>query len=258
MKERYAEVCQRVARAARGTGRESREIILIAVSKYAGMDEVRELVALGHVDFGENQVQQMQQRSAMVAEWQQRQRGLSTSRSNSGPAEGVRWHMVGRLQRNKVRKAIETSRLIHSVDNLRVAEEIQNIAMRLDRTIDVLMQVNASGEGSKQGVLMPAAIHLAEQMETMMNIRLRGIMTMAPHAERPEDSRECFSRTRELFEDMKRIGVVAPHFNILSMGMSADYEVAISEGANMIRVGSGIFGQPAAQGEGESADDEDD
>ncbi|MBX9736382.1 MAG: YggS family pyridoxal phosphate-dependent enzyme [Phycisphaerales bacterium] len=260
---RYAEVRQRIDVAARVSGRTSADILLVAVSKYAGMDEVRELVSLGHTDFGENQVQQMQQRAAMITEWQQRQRGLAPLKL-SGPATNasatadrtVRWHMIGHLQRNKVRKAIDTARLIHSVDSLRVAEELQAIAMRLDRVVDVLIQVNASGEGTKHGVLLPAAIHLAEQMDSMVNLRVRGLMTMAPHADSPEDARPTFARTRDLFEEMRKVGLVSSAFNILSMGMSGDYEAAIAEGSNLVRVGSGIFGPPAPQGDDETTDDD--
>ncbi len=258
---RYAEVRQRIDAAARVSGRSGTDILLVAVSKYAGMDEVRELVSLGHTDFGENQVQQMQQRAAMITEWQQRQRGMSQIKP-SGPSTNasgdrtVRWHMIGHLQRNKVRKAIDTARLIHSVDSLRVAEEIQAIAMRLDRVVDVLIQVNASGEGSKFGVLLPAAIHLAEQMDSMVNLRVRGLMTMAPHGQTTEEARPTFARTRDLFEEMRKVGLVSSAFNILSMGMSGDYEAAIAEGSNLVRVGSGIFGSPAPQGSDETADDD--
>ncbi|MBL0871385.1 MAG: YggS family pyridoxal phosphate-dependent enzyme [Phycisphaerales bacterium] len=261
--EQFKDVKERIHAAAKLTGRTGKDILLVAVSKYAGMDEVRELIAMGQRDFAENQVQQLQQRAAMITEWQQRQRGLAAAikSSSSGGAVSddttVRWHMIGHLQRNKVRKAAELARLIHSVDSLRVAEELQAAAMRMDRTIDVLIQVNASGEGTKFGVLLPAAIHLAEQMDSMVNLRVRGLMTMAPHDDSsPTEARLTFSRTRELFEEMKRIGVVGPAFNILSMGMTGDYEIAISEGANLVRVGSGIFGHTAPQSGDDSSEDD--
>lgn len=260
--ERFKDVKERIHAAAKLTGRTGKDILLVAVSKYAGMDEVRELIAMGQRDFAENQVQQLQQRAAMITEWQQRQRGLAAAIKSTGPVSDdttVRWHMIGHLQRNKVRKAAELARLIHSVDSLRVAEELQASAMRMDRTIDVLIQVNASGEGTKFGVLLPAAIHLAEQMDSMVNLRVRGLMTMAPHDDSsPTEARLTFSRTRELFDEMKRIGVVGPAFNILSMGMTGDYEIAISEGANLVRVGSGIFGHTAPQSGDDSADDDTD
>ncbi|MFT3686298.1 MAG: YggS family pyridoxal phosphate-dependent enzyme [Phycisphaerales bacterium] len=158
--------------------------------------------------------------------------------------------MIGHLQRNKVKKAVELSRLIHSVDSLRLAEEIQIAANKLAKTAEVLVQVNTSGEESKFGCAPAAASHLIEAIETMINVRVRGLMVMAPHPDGPnpdlETARETFSRCRELFVEMRRQGLGGEHFNILSMGMSEDYSVAIAEGANLVRVGSAIFGPPPA------------
>src|SRR5262249_34585021 len=148
-----------------------------------------------------------------------------------GGNEGVRWHMIGHLQRNKARKVTEFTRLIHSVDSLRLAEELQAIALKKDQVIEVLIQVNCSGEQSKVGCPMPAAIPLAEQIHSMINVRVRGLMTIAPYSQDPEDARLTFVRCRELFEEMSTLGFGEESpFNILSMGMSGDYEVAISEG----------------------------
>jgi pyridoxal phosphate enzyme (YggS family) len=152
--------------------------------------------------------------------------------------------MIGHLQRNKARKVVEFVRLTHSVDSLRLAEELQALALKRDQVIEVLIQVNCSGEASKFGCPMPAAIPLAEQIHSMINVRLRGLMTMAPYSENPEDARPTFARCRELFEEMQTLGFTQEHpFNILSMGMSGDFEVAISEGANIVRVGTAIFGE---------------
>jgi len=261
-------VLERVAAAARQAGRKPADVILIAVTKNADPEQIKTLLALGHRDFGENRVQQLAQHAAIVEEFLARQRLLpGTRRLNTdaaaeslfpaapevelkpvagqpGAREGVRWHMIGHLQRNKARKVIEFVRLTHSVDSLRLAEELQQIALRRDQPVEVLLQVNCSGEGAKYGCPMPAAIPLAEQIATMINVRLRGLMTIAPYGERPEDARATFVRCRELFEEMSTMGFgeSAP-FNILSMGMSGDYEVAISEGANLVRVGSSIFGE---------------
>lgn len=256
LKDRYEETCARVADAARRSGRRPQDVILVAVTKFAEPDEIRELVSYGHRDFGENKVQQLSQRAAQMAEWLSRSATLHKGGALEGPGlpESVRWHMVGRLQRNKVKKAIESARLIHGIDSLRLAEEIQVVALRKDATVDVLLQVNASGEGTKAGVSLPAALHLAEQIDTMVNVRLRGLMTMAPEVENPEEARPTFRRLRECFEDLKQAGVGADHnqFNILSMGMTNDFEVAISEGANVVRIGSAIFGERTGP-----ADDED-
>lgn len=260
LKERYQEVRQRCADAARQAGRDPAGVMIVAVSKYAGIDDVRELVNLGHRDFGENLVPALVQRAAMIDEWQARQKALPRTKA-AAPAPGngavttstpVRWHMIGHLQRNKVKKAVELSRLIHSVDSLRLAEEVQIAANKLARTAEVLVQVNTSGEASKFGCAPAAASHLVEAIETMINVRVRGLMVMAPHPETGggapdlDTARETFGRCRELFTEMRRLGLGGEHFNILSMGMSEDYHVAISEGANLVRVGSAIFGPPPA------------
>ncbi|HLP83107.1 MAG TPA: YggS family pyridoxal phosphate-dependent enzyme, partial [Phycisphaerales bacterium] len=187
----------------------------------------------------------------------------ASSSSPSAPGQAaaagsaVRWHMIGHLQRNKAKKVIEFVRLVHSVDSLRIAEELQAIAMKRDQPIEVLLQVNASGEESKHGLPLPSVIPVAEQIATMIGLRIRGLMTMAPYSDNPEDARPVFERTRELFEEMRRLKLTDSPFNILSMGMSGDYEVAISEGANVVRVGTSIFGENAAADRPAEAPEED-
>ena len=252
LESRYRSVRQRIADAAAANGRSGSDILLVAVTKYAEADQVRSLIQLGHRDFGENRVQNLLHRAGMVEEFMARRRVLPRARHahdgesllEQGREDAVRWHMIGHLQRNKARKAIEFCRLIHSVDSLRLAEEVQTVALKCERPVEVLIQVNCSGEESKHGCPLPAALHLAEQIDTMVYVRVRGIMTMAPYSTNPEDSRTTFIRCRELFEEMRRAGVGEGKFNILSMGMSGDFEVAISEGANLVRVGSAIFGEP--------------
>ena len=245
LSERYAQVRERIARAAQRAGTDPRSIVLVAVTKTAEPDQIRELIRLGHVDFGENRVQQLVQRATMIDEWLNRQRSLPGSGGWTPPA-GVRWHMIGRLQRNKAKKVLEICRLIHSVDSLRLAEEIQSLTTRREQPVDVLLQVNMSGEASKGGCAPAAAIHLAEQIDTMINVRLRGVMTMAPLSDNPDDARWCFSRCRDLFHEIRDAGIAAGHFNILSMGMSGDFEIAIEEGSNLVRIGTSIFGEPPA------------
>jgi pyridoxal phosphate enzyme (YggS family) len=241
LKERYAIVKERIAAAAKRAGRSPNSIVLIAVTKYASIDQVRELIELGHVDLGESHVQNLVQRAAQIDEFLQRHRQLG-GRSSTVPKQ-VRWHMIGHLQRNKVRKLIGLTRLIHSVDSLRLAEEVQAAAVKLDEPVETLVEVNVSGEKSKFGVAPAAARHLIDQMETMMNVRVRGLMCMAPLADDPEKARPVFVRCRELFDDILRSGVAGERFDILSMGMSTDFEVAIECGANMVRVGTAIFGE---------------
>ncbi len=257
LKERYKQVQSRVAEAASRGGRSAKDIILVAVTKHAAPDQVRELVNLGHQDFGENRVQQLVQRAAMMDEYLRRRKSLpgvtadhEASLAGVGkaptPPDSIRWHMIGHLQRNKAKKAIEYARLIHSVDSIRLAEDIQTIALRKDHAqpIDVLLQVNCSGETTKQGVALAAAKHVADQIDTMVQLRLRGLMTMAPLDATGEDLRQCFKRTKTCFDDIAKRGVADGHFNLLSMGMSNDFEIAIEEGANIVRVGTAIFGEP--------------
>lgn len=259
LRERYTEVMDRVARAARRAGRSPSDILVVAVTKYAEPDQIRDLMAIGHRDFGENKVQQLVQRSAMVGEYADRGRrfreaGATDLLFSPGVAAAARWHMIGRLQRNKVKKCAETARLIHSVDSLRLAEEIQTVALKREQPVDILLQINCSGEPSKAGLAIPAAPHVADLLGTMINVRLRGVMTMAPHGASEPESRAVFERCRDCFEEMKRMGVGEDQhyenagpggFNILSMGMSGDFEAAIAEGANVVRIGSALFGEPA-------------
>jgi pyridoxal phosphate enzyme (YggS family) len=247
LKERYDAVRQRIADAAVRSGRRPDDIVLTAVTKFASIDQIRELIELGHTDFAENRVQALVQRVGQIDEFLQRHRQLHSSRHVSLPGR-LRWHMIGHLQRNKVRKVLDLVRLVHSVDSLRLAEEIQMAAARREEPVEVLVQVNVSGEKSKYGVAPAAAAHLVEQIDTMMNMRPRGLMTMAPLEEDPEQVRPVFERCRELLEDIRSKGLGGEHFDVLSMGMTSDFEVAIECGANIVRVGSAIFGPPANPG----------
>ncbi len=250
LKERYRAVQDRIAAAARRAGRSPEGIVLIAVTKYAAIDQVRELLELGHIDLGESQMQNLVQRAAQIEEFLQRHRQLGGSKTSLVPKK-IRWHMIGHLQRNKVRKVIGLARLIHSVDSLRLAEEIQAATTKVDEPVETLIQVNVSGEKSKFGVAPAAARHLIDQMDTMVNVKVRGLMCMAPLVEDPEKSRPVFQRGRELFEDIVRSGAAGDRFDILSMGMSSDFEVAIECGANMVRVGTAIFGEGSRTEESE-------
>jgi pyridoxal phosphate enzyme (YggS family) len=242
LRERYDDVRARVASAAEKSGRKASDIVLVAVTKYASIEDIRELVSFGHVDLGENRVQQLVQRAAIIDEFNARrsERGLSVT--------PVRWHMIGTLQRNKVRQAVEVARLVHSVDSLRLAEEIQEYAEDRDdprpEPVDVLVEVNVSGEKSKHGVAPAAARHLVDMIDTMIALRPRGLMCMAPNTGSVDDARRTFTRCKEIFDEIRAIGSGGERFDILSMGMSGDYEVAIECGANLVRVGSAIFGEP--------------
>jgi len=254
LQERYAIVKQRIADAARSAGRDPREIILVAVTKHAEPEDILELVHMGHQDFGENRVQQLAQRAGMVNEYLDRRRTTpSAARAHdqamdaldAQPPERIRWHMIGHLQRNKARRAVEHARLIHSVDSFRLAEELQAIGLKREQIIEVLLQVNCSGEASKNGVPLPAAPAVADQIEQMAYLRLRGVMTMAPLEADEAKTHFVFERARALFEELRNDGMGDGQCNILSMGMTSDFAQAIEHGANIVRIGTAIFGAPA-------------
>jgi len=233
--ERIQRVKDSINSACARVGRDPGEIKLVVVTKSATIEAIQEVIRLGSTDLGENRVQQLKKVSAQIAESLQGQDGDSSCRQK------VNWHMIGHLQRNKVRHVLPIASLIHSVDTLRLAEEINSSAAKLNLCPRVLLQVNTSKEPQKYGVPIGAAIHLAEQMETLPNLKLIGLMTMAPLTHNKDVVRACFVRAKELFVEMCGEKIVGPHFTELSMGMSPDYEIAVEEGATILRIGSAIF-----------------
>ena len=226
---------QAIASACARSGREPSDIKLVVVTKSAEFDQIKDVLRLGFDHLGENRVQQLRKVATQVAEYTAHQQ----SRADL-PTE-IHWHMIGHLQRNKVRQVLPVVSLIHSVDTLRLAEEISSSAGRLNLCPRILLQVNASNEPQKYGVPVGAATHLAEQIETLPNLKLIGLMTMAPLTRNQDTIRACFTRARELFYEMRGEKIVGRQFTELSMGMSSDYEIAIEEGATILRIGSAIF-----------------
>jgi PLP dependent protein len=231
IRERMAGACER-------RGRRPEEVRLVGVTKTVEVDVIRTVVEAGLLDLGESRVQELIRRAGMIREQLNRRRTME--RADSAPPDPS-WHMVGHLQRNKVRMLLPWVEVIHSLDSLRLAEEISAEAVRLNRVVPVLMEVNISGEKSKYGLAVGAVPHLAENIRTLPGIRVIGLMTMAPYSENPEDARPHFARLAEVFEDMQTERILGPEFRELSMGMSGDFEVAIEEGATMVRVGSALF-----------------
>lgn len=217
------------------SGRNPGAVKLVIVTKSATLEQIREVVQLGFTDLGENRVQGLKKISVQTAGF------LNQNADDNGLAEKINWHMIGHLQRNKVQQVLEIAYLIHSVDTLRLAEEINTSAAKLGLCPRVLLQVNISNEPQKYGVPVGAATHLAEQIETLPNLKLVGLMAMAPLTHNTGVIRACFVRARELFVEMQGEKIVGPEFIELSMGMSSDYEVAIEEGATILRIGSAIF-----------------
>ncbi len=232
--DRVARVEQTIAAACARSGREPSDIRLVVVTKSADFEAIKEVLRLGYTHFGENRVQQLKKVAAQVSEFLQQEAG-------TGLPQEVHWHMIGHLQRNKVRQVLPMVSLIHSVDTLRLAEEISNSAAKMNMRPKILLQVNTSNEPQKYGVPVGAAIHLAEQIETLPNLQLIGLMTMAPLTRNKDTIRACFTRARELFWEMRGEKIVGQQFTELSMGMSSDYEIAIEEGATILRIGSAIF-----------------
>jgi len=233
--ERIEHVKDSINSACARVGRDPHEVKLVVVTKSATIEAVQEVIRLGFTDLGENRVQQLKNVSAQVADFFQGHDGDPTLPKN------VIWHMIGHLQRNKVHHVLPIAFLIHSVDTLRLAEEINASAAKLNLCPKVLLQANTSNEPQKYGVPVGAVTHLAEQIETLPNLKLVGLMTMAPLTHNKDVVRTCFVRARELFIEMRGEKIVGRQFTELSMGMSSDYEVAVEEGATILRIGSAIF-----------------
>ena len=239
--ENLAKVRENIASAAAKVERDPDKITLLAVTKTVGLDVIRMLVDLGQYDFGESRVQQLVQSAGMLSEQLARRTMLEDA-----DVEKInpRWHMIGHLQRNKVKAALSLTTLVHSVDNLRLAEEINMHSGRLGLSTDVLVQVNCSGESQKYGMPVAAVGHFVEQVMGMPNIRPCGLMTMAALAKSDADiekTRLVFERLYELFLEVKMEHRLGSEFEHLSMGMSQDYHIAVECGATIVRVGSALF-----------------
>jgi pyridoxal phosphate enzyme (YggS family) len=236
--ERIKEVQDRIAEAASGAKRDPNEVTLIAVTKTAAPEQIREALSTGVTDLGESRVQVLVQRAGQLTEFYQRR----TAHGEDLAPPRIRWHMIGHLQRNKVKAVLPIVSLIQSVDSLRLAEELETQALKLEKRVPVLMEVNASEEAQKHGVAVGAAVHLAEQIDSMPHLQIMGLMTMAPLTDSEKVVRHCFARTREVFEEMKWHKIGGAALKHLSMGMSGDFQHAIAEGATMVRIGTAIFG----------------
>jgi len=243
--ERLDAIRERIATACAKVKRDASEVTLVAVTKTAGPEQIREILSLGVTDLGESRAQNLAQRAGQISEFLQRR----TTHGDGSANPKVRWHMMGHLQRNKVKPIVPFIHLVHSVDSLRLAEEIDAQAQKLGRKVAVLMQVNTSEETQKFGVAVGAAVHLAEQIDSMPNVQLIGLMAMgaldAPEAE----VRHVFARTREIFDELKWHKIGGAGFKQLSMGMSGDFEQAILEGSTMVRIGTALFGGKAEDSE---------
>lgn len=223
LSENLKEVEERIRRACVRSGRNRNDVTLIAVSKTKPAEVLQEAYDLGIRTFGENKVQELTEKYDLL------------------PGD-IQWHMIGHLQRNKVKYIIDKTELIHSVDSLRLAETIEKEAEKHDMICDVLIEVNVAGEESKYGVDPEELNDLIMEISRFRHVRVRGLMTIAPFVENPEENRPIFARLRKLSVDIASKNIDNITMSVLSMGMTNDYETAIEEGATMIRVGPGIFG----------------
>ena len=224
IKENLSAVEQNIQAACNRAGRLREEVTLIAVSKTKPVAMIEDVMAEGILDFGENKVQEL------------------TSKYEELPKE-LRWHLIGHLQTNKVKYVIDKAVLIHSVDSYKLAEQISKEAEKKGIISDILIEVNIAGEDTKFGITADETCPLIEDIAKLNNLRVRGLMTIAPFVENPEKNREHFRNLRQLKVDIKMKNIDNVTMDVLSMGMTGDYEVAIEEGATMVRVGTGIFGE---------------
>lgn len=219
----YNDIKQQVIATANKCGRNAEEITLIAVSKTKPLEDIEELIKIGVKDYGENKVQEMCDKIEKV----------------STP---VRFHLIGHLQTNKVKYIVDKAYLIHSVDSIKLAKEIQKEAVKKGVIAQILIEVNVAEEESKYGLKVSEVIPFVEEISTFSNVHVNGLMTIAPFVENPEENREYFRTLKQLSLDIKSKNIDNIDMNVLSMGMTNDYKIAIEEGATMVRVGTAIFG----------------
>ena len=223
LKNQLEEVEKKIQEACERSGRSREEVTLIAVSKTKPVEMLQEAYDLGIRTFGENKVQELTEKYVALP-------------------KDIHWHMIGHLQTNKVKYIIDKVDLIHSVDSLKLAETIEKEAAKKNCLANILVEVNVAEEESKFGLQTDEVIPFIEKVATFPHIRVRGLMTIAPFVENAEENRTIFANLHKLSVDIMKKNIDNVNVNILSMGMTNDYQVAIEEGATMVRVGTGIFG----------------
>lgn len=227
--EKISEVRRRIDDACRRVGRNPDEVTLIAVSKTRPVEELWDAYHAGALHFGENKVQELVDKIPQM------------------PSD-IHWHMIGHLQRNKVKYVVGKTELIHSVDSLRLAEEISKEAVKQNVTVQILIEVNVAQEESKFGVSAEETAEIAIEIAKLPGVRLKGLMTIAPYTDKAEDNRLYFRKLKQLSVDIKSKNIDNVSMDVLSMGMTGDYEVAVEEGSTCVRVGTGIFGERQTAG----------
>ena len=222
--DNYRQVLNNIQDACQAVGRDPKEVTLVAVSKTKPVEMLQQVYDAGARVFGENKVQEIMDKYDHL------------------PGD-IRWQMIGHLQRNKVKYIVDKVDMIHSVDSYRLAQTIETEAAKKNVTVSVLLEVNVAEEESKFGLKMDEVLPLVQQISELPHVQVKGLMTIAPFVSNPEDNREIFRKLKKLSVDIEDKNINNTTMSVLSMGMTGDYMVAVQEGATMVRVGTGIFGE---------------
>ena len=222
--DNYRQVLNNIQDACQAVGRDPKEVTLVAVSKTKPVEMLQQVYDAGARVFGENKVQAIMDKYDHL------------------PGD-IRWQMIGHLQRNKVKYIVDKVDMIHSVDSYRLAQTIETEAAKKNVTVSVLLEVNVAEEESKFGLKMDEVLPLVQQISELPHVQVKGLMTIAPFVSNPEDNREIFRKLKKLSVDIEAKNINNTTMSVLSMGMTGDYMVAVQEGATMVRVGTGIFGE---------------
>lgn len=222
--ENYRYVLKKVEEACARSGRDPKDVTLIAVSKTKPIEMIEEAMEAGARVFGENKVQELCDKYEQLP-------------------KDLHWHLIGHLQRNKVKYIVDKAELIHSVDSLKLAEEISKEALKKNVEVNILIEVNVAEEESKFGVSVEETPALVKEIAKLPGIHIQGLMTIAPYTTDPEENRPVFRTLKKLAVDIKKKNIDNVCMDVLSMGMTGDYQVAVEEGATLVRVGTGIFGE---------------
>lgn len=223
IKENIDIVKSKIEEACRRSGRNIEDVTLIAVSKTKPVSDIKQAYETGTRDFGENKVQELDEKFPVLP-------------------NDINWHLIGHLQRNKVKYIVDKVALIHSVDSVRLAEQIEHEAEKKNLIVNILVQVNVANEDTKFGLQSEDTIDTVTQISSFSHVHIRGLMTIAPFTDNPEDNRKYFKQLKELSDKIEDLHIDNVEMKELSMGMTGDYEVAVEEGATLVRVGTGIFG----------------
>lgn len=224
VRENLIKVQQKIDEACERSGRDPKEVTLIAVSKTKPIEMIEEAIDAGKTQFGENKAQEMKEKYEALP-------------------KNLEWHFIGHLQTNKVKYVVGRAGLIHSVDSLHLAEAIEKECEKKDVHANILVEVNVAGEDSKFGIKPEETESLIRQIAKLPRVHVRGLMTIAPFVAKPEENRPIFHKLHKLLVDISAKNIDNIDMNVLSMGMTNDYEIAVEEGATHVRVGTGIFGE---------------